>query len=105
MKFAQLDRYITVQTNTPAQDSLGEVVDGWTDFVSCFAQRTSRPGREYFQASKVTNESLFYYLIRHNEGITAQMQIVDGTKTYQITDVMYSEKRNESMQLACKEVV
>lgn len=102
MKFSKLDRYITIKRNTPTQDALGEAVNVWADFVSCFAQRLSRPGREFFQASKVVNESRVYFMIRHVEGITAQMQVVDGDDTYEITDVLYSERRNESIQLEAK---
>jgi len=105
MKFSKLDRYITIRRNTPTRDSLGEAIDAWSEFACCFAQRLPRSGREFFQASKVVNESRVYFLTRHVEGISPQMQVVDGSKTYEITDVLYSEKRNESVQIECKEVV
>lgn len=105
MNFAKLDRQIVLRRNTPSQDALGEVVNVWSDFLSCFAQRLSRPGREFFSSSKVVNESRVYFVIRHAEGIDPQQQVVDGEKTYEITDVLYSDKRGESIQLECKEIV
>lgn len=103
MKFAKLDRYITIRRNTPTQDAIGEAADVWTDFLSCFAHRTSRPGREFFQSTRVVNEARTYFVIRHTAAaISPQMQIVDGAARYEITDVLYSDKRGESIQLECK---
>lgn len=105
MDFSKLDRYITIQQATLTQDEVNEALPTWAPFVSCFAQRSSRPGREFIEAGRTVSESRVYFIIRHQDGITAQMRILDGNQTFEILDVRYSDKRGDSIQLDCREIV
>src|SRR5688500_17276544 len=103
MDFSQLDQRISIKQATNTLDALGEAVATWNTLIECYSKQTSRPGKEYFQAGRVFNERNDYFLIRHRSGITPTMRVFtsDGT-AYEITDILTSDKRGESMTLVTK---
>lgn len=104
MDFSRLDRQITIQQKTISRNEVGEEVQSWSTFATCFAQRLSRPGNEFYEAGKINSEELVYFLIRHVDGLDTAMRVLDGSLVYDLTSIGYSEQRRSSIQLSCKRV-
>jgi SPP1 family predicted phage head-tail adaptor len=104
MKIAQMDRQVIIQTSTSTLGRLGKEELTWTTFATVWSQRTSRPSREFYEAGRVVTDQQFYYTIRHLDGINVKMRLLDGSDTFEIEEVKYSDKRNSFIQLTCRKV-
>jgi SPP1 family predicted phage head-tail adaptor len=105
MDFSKLDQLIAIKQPSTAVDDLGEATPSWTTLVECYSHQSNKPGKEYFQAARVFNESHDYFLIRPRTGITPLMRVFtsDGNE-FEITDIWKSDRRGESMTLVTKRV-
>jgi SPP1 family predicted phage head-tail adaptor len=104
MRAGNLRNYVTIQSATESFDGNGELILTWATFASVWAEVTPLVGREYFASKQVNAEVTGKVRIRYLAGVTSEMRIIDGTKTYQIEAVMNIENRNEELVLLVKEV-
>jgi SPP1 family predicted phage head-tail adaptor len=105
MRAGQLRHKITIQNTTVTQDSYGSKVDTWAIFATVWASVEPVSGREYFESAKLNAEITHRVRIRYTAGVTPDMKILYGDRTFNIKSVINREERNRDMELMCAEVI
>ena len=88
MRAGDLDRLITIQLETGAQDSAGGATGSWTDFaVDVPANVRPLGGRDRFIGDQLTAENISIFTIRWRQNaVTEKMRILynagSGVKNY-----------------------
>lgn len=80
----RLNRRILIQyLDGETVDDDGFNIPNWETFLTVRAERKPMASKwkEFFQAAAIHAEKTIQYTIRHREGITEDMRIVDGKKT------------------------
>lgn len=103
MRAGKLRHTITIEQNTPTQNSYGEPVDAWSTFATVRAQVEPISGREYFDAQKVDADVDYRVRIRYLSGVTNEMRIVYGSKQLDIESVLNIGERDREIHIMCKE--
>jgi SPP1 family predicted phage head-tail adaptor len=99
-----LDRRITLQRQTPSRDSVGGVVETWTDVATVWASVRSLSGKESAIAQQVQSQASLVVGIRWRNDISNAMrvQLEDG-RSAQIT-WQQEIGRKERLNLYCEVV-
>ncbi len=98
MRAGDLDRKITIQSATEAQDGYGEAVPTWGTFATVWAKFTPNRGGERFAANQIVAQADGVFRIRWQPGITEKMRVsYDGD----IYDIQYIAEigRHEALDL------
>lgn len=104
MRIGKLRRRITIRCATLTQNSIGEMVQSWADFArNVPAQIVPANGKEAIQAAQVNAQQQVIVCIRYLPGVSPQMRIIYGTRTFEINSVMNKEERNREMEIVCVE--
>ena len=104
MRAGNLRNYITIQQPTETHDTNLELILTWSTFAFAWAEILPLNGREYWTARQTLAETTGKIRIRYIDGITTKMQVIDGTKTYNIEAVIDPENRHEELVLLVKEL-
>lgn len=97
-------RVIIEKRTTPeTQGDLGEPTTTWVTHLAVYAQINPLQGREFYDAQRINPELTHNILIRYREGITPDMRISFGTRTFEIISIVNVEERNRELRLVCKE--
>jgi SPP1 family predicted phage head-tail adaptor len=104
MKAGKLRHSIIIQTRTDTADSYGEPIPAWSTFLETWASIDPISGREFFSSKEVKSEVSHKVRIRWAEGITTQMRVLFGTRTFDIESVINIEERDRELLLMCVEV-
>jgi SPP1 family predicted phage head-tail adaptor len=75
------------------------------EFATAWASIEPLNGREFFAAQQVNAEVTARIRLRYLPGVTRQMQVKFGSRTFAIESVINVEERNRELQLMVKEVV
>ena len=92
-----LDRRITIQQNTPAQDAAGQPIDSWADLATVSAEVVPVGCSEIFQARQTGAETVKKFRIRYRGDVTRKMRVVYDSDNYDIQDVA-EDRRFERRQ-------
>jgi len=103
MRAGTLRNYVIIQSATESFNSSGELILTWATFATVWAEIVPLVGREYFASKQVNAEVSAKVRLRYTAGITPEMRIIDGTKTYQIEAVINIDNRNKELVLLVKE--
>lgn len=88
MRAARLDKRITIQSRTEAQDSTtGETTYTWADVDTVWAEVQELRGREYFAARQVQSDIGVKFTIRYRSDVTVLNRISYGSRTYNIRHI------------------
>jgi len=93
----RLDRWITIQQNTTAQDSAGEPIKTWATFATVWAEVVPVGGTEIFQAQQFGAETVVKFRIRYRGDVTRAMRVNYDSDNFDITDVA-EDRRYERRQ-------
>ena len=93
----RLDRRITIQQNTPVQDSVGQPIESWADLATVWAEVIPVGGSEIFQARQVGAETVAKFRIRYRGDVLRAMRVVYDSDNYDIADVA-EDRRFERRQ-------
>jgi SPP1 family predicted phage head-tail adaptor len=107
MQSGKLRHLVTIQQNTPTTAADGSLVDGWATFGSAHdlpAEIRTEGGREFWRQRQMNSELTHEVTIRYYAGIRANMQVVFGSRTFQIATVIQDEARKTFTRLICKEL-
>lgn len=102
----RLNRRVTLQSKTEAQDDTGEVLPGgWTNFVTdgdgaIWAEVLDLTGREFISANAEQSRVQTKVTIRHRAGITTAMRLLYKGVAYDIKAVLGQD--NRSLLLMCE---
>jgi SPP1 family predicted phage head-tail adaptor len=99
----RMDRRIIIEQwgeDSPAFNSYGEPSGSWTTFITCWAQKRDRSGREFFVSGTVS-EATVIFRIRYVSGINTKMRISYDSEYYNILSIA-EYGREDSMELMAK---
>lgn len=104
MQAGRLNRRITLQAPTDAENSWGEPLpSGWQEVTKLWANVRELSGVEAIKSGVDKSTVKASIRIRWRDGVTPGMRIVDGDSVYDIAAVLQGAKR-EYMDLVCHRV-
>lgn len=77
MRAGRLDRRITLQRKTQAENSFGEPVDTWVDMATVWAEKLPLRGSTTFAAQQRIAEADVKWRIRFRQNLTPLDRIID----------------------------
>ena len=87
MRAGLLDRQITIEEATTAQDSYGQPLETWTTFAVVWAAKVDIKARERFTANQPLAEETTRFRIRYLDNLTPQMRVRHDGKVYDIQGI------------------
>lgn len=105
MRAGQLDRRITLEAATDAQDETGAPIEVWTPIGTVWASRRDTSGRERVHAGAETAIADAVFRIRWRAGLTAKMRLIEGDEIWDITALGESIQRRVWIDLTCTRVL
>lgn len=93
-----LDRYITVQTFTTAQDATGAPIPTWTTLANVFANKRDIGVGERLASQRELSTLMTVWTIRHLSGLTAKNRIQYDSETYEVIGIR-ERGRQEYLEL------
>lgn len=104
MRSESLRNKITIQQQTNSQDSSGQLIPMWSNFVTVWASVEPISGREFFAADRLNSQITTRIRIRYLSGIIPAMRCVFGTHIYEIQSVIDIEVRHKEIELMCSDI-
>lgn len=89
----QLDRRVTLQYPTYAQNSMGESIRTWVNAATVWASWLPQGGREFRSALSWHSDASGVYRIRHRTDVTAEWRLIHGDDTFEIIVPSEVERR------------
>ena len=89
LRAGELNRRISIQVNTPTQDTFGEEIESWAEIAggSVWAGVVYKSGGERSVGPQLASLGQVVFTIRHRTGLTAKHRIVYDGRTYNILEV------------------
>ena len=97
---AKLRTPIAIQSPLEGYDELGQPIDAWDTFYSCFADLRHLSGLETIKAGASTSIVQASILMRYRSGITAGMRVIGPHGAYNVTAVLDNKHNGETTLLA-----
>ena len=101
---SKLTKKVDIQYCTGATSSMTEPETLQT-FATVYAGIEPLHGKQYFEANRLDSSATIRIYIRYLQGITTDMQVKYGTKTYEIDSIIDINERHREMHLMCREVI
>lgn len=106
MNIGALRHRLTFKSTNTTADSFGEVSESPTTTVATvWGSINPLSGRELLQAQQVQAEVTHRVRIRYRSGLDPSMQIVFGTRTFDIVSIINLEERDREIEILCKELL
>jgi len=99
-----LDRRVTFQARTGAEDALGQPVDSWVPVGSAWAHIKFLNGVQAIKADKSTSVAQASIRVRYRQDIAPGMRAVLGTKVFSVLAVLPDESGREFTDYVCEVV-
>lgn len=104
MRIGKLRKIVDIQQPTRAADGTGEMMPTWSTFVAgLYAEIEPLSGAEKIQAQAINASTNMMVRVRYIAGITPQMRVSYGTRTFQIVNVQNVKERGRELELLCIE--
>jgi len=94
MRAGSLDRRITIEQATLAQDGAGQAIETWSTFIVVWASRSDVRGRERFASQQELATRTATYRCRWVAGVNESMRIQDAGSVYRIVGIADNRRRN-----------
>ena len=96
------------QDSGTTRNSVGEVVESWSEFAAAWMQIVKLSGSELVTAQQIKTNSTHQVTMRYQDGIAADMRIkwnptIASTLTLHIVDVNNVDYGNHTLLLLAKE--
>jgi SPP1 family predicted phage head-tail adaptor len=98
-----LDKFITINTQTNADDGLGGSADTPLKFCDTWAQILPMTAKEARENMRLEANITHNIRIRYKTGITAKMTVTFGSRTFEITGVINPKEANKWIDMVCNE--
>jgi SPP1 family predicted phage head-tail adaptor len=102
MDSGKLDRLITIQSASVAQNAYGEEILTWSTLATVWAQFLPGGGSERFTSQQVYAEAQARFIIRYRTDVTPENQIVYNGKTWDILSVDEYGGRGNGLEIKAK---
>lgn len=103
MRIGSLNKLITIETYTETVDSFGGVTNVWAEYSKAWANIVPLSGSEKYVSAEKHATATHQITVRYLSGITPNMQIVYGARTFEIASIINVGERNKMMQLIVTE--
>lgn len=100
---SDLRHRIKFQSLSRVSDSQGGYQESWADFYECWAQITPKNGNERRFADRIEDFYDHEIKIRWADNLKTEMQIVFGTRIFQIKAIMRTDERRFFMVIKAQE--
>ena len=97
MDVALLNRKITVQKNTVVVDAIGNHINEWVDFYSCYATISGESPNESTSAGTVVDNT-------KAEFTSDKYRVVYADEIYNILGIDHQNFKKKSVKLKCQKV-
>ena len=102
MKAGPLRYKVVVQRKSVSKDSLGAETITWTTYATVWAQVQPLRGREYIDLRAAQAEITTRIRMRYLSGLDTTMQIVFGSQTFAIVEIIDENSRNRMLEVMCR---
>lgn len=89
----KFNQRITIEQNSPVQNSMGELTAFWTTLATVWAEVLPLRGRENFNGDQVIAVADTRFRIRHRAGLDNSMRIVYRENVYNIHSILEIGRR------------
>ena len=103
-RIGKMDRLITIETFTEAQDNFGEPIKTWTTLATVWAEVVPTRGTERFVAAQTHAERTTTFRIRYRDDVTEEMRIVWESAEYDISGIV-ELKRQRQLEITAQATV
>lgn len=105
LRAGRLNKRVTIQSLTRTSDGGGGFTEAWAaiDNGTVWAAVEPLNGRERFEAQQTQANLSYRVTIRYRSDVTAQMQVLYGSKTLPINAVLNPAERGEMLELLCED--
>jgi len=93
MRAGQLDRPIVIESATHTQDSLGQEIPTWSQWLATYAKWEPSMGTERYLANGTHSVEAGKFTIRYRAGLQATMRIRFDGRIYKITGLAEMTRR------------
>ena len=100
-KAGRMRRKITIESDTPTQNTYGEPIESWSTYATVWASVEPLNGREYFNSQQTAAEISTRFRIRYKSGITPDMRVVLDSNNYDIRSIINVNEHNKELILMC----
>ncbi len=100
-----LDQRVVFQSATEAQGSDGALAKTWATFATLWANIEPANGTERWQTDQVSADVSHRITVHYTSGITAQMRITLGSRTFDILSVVNRSEAGRTTEIMAKEHV
>jgi len=87
MQLGTLDRYVTIQQATKAQDAAFQEIETWSTYAQVWARKMDIRPRDRFAADQVIEEEITTFRVHYMSALTVEMRVVHDSKTYEIIGI------------------
>ena len=105
MRAGRLQKIITIQRYTTSKNSIGEVVEDWTDLFTARAEIKPLTGKEIFANNMIRAEMSHKITIRYQDGIKVTDRIVFNGRFFDITSIANYNEQNVVIEILTKEQI
>lgn len=105
MRTGLLRHRITIQANTPTQNTFDEWVDSWANWATVWASIEPLRGKSYFEARQANSEVEGVIKIRYRSGVLPTMRVRLGTRYFNIISIVHPQERKRELHLLYKEAL
>jgi head-tail adaptor len=103
LRLGRMRNLVTLQSNTPSQDTIGGTVDSWATFAEWWCELSMVSGGEAFRGRAVHASADTVAVGRYLPEVTAQMRLVHGSRTFDVLSVNNVDERGIELRLALRE--
>lgn len=103
LKCVNLDKEITIQSNTQTTDSQGGYTESWATLATDWADIQPASGFEKFQANQLQAKITHNIIIRYRSDVTAANRILYGSRTFAIKEVINMSEANTYLKIKAVE--
>jgi len=96
---------ITIQAPTRTGDDGGGVTVSWNTYATLWAEALLSRGEESLVAAQHNSRTIARLIIRHHEGISTEMRVLHGGRTYNIRAVLFDYETRDRTILQCEEIL
>lgn len=110
MRAGRLRHQITIQKQSTARDSYGEIGGSWTSGLNTWAEIKPLKGAEYFEAQQIQSGVTHQIIMRYqtmaaSTAISTKHRIKFGSKYYGINSIINVYERNMYFMIMAEEKV
>jgi SPP1 family predicted phage head-tail adaptor len=94
-----------IKQPTHTQDGYGGITTTWGTVTVCWGAYEPIRGHEWMESSLQNSQVSGKFRMHYFAGITPDMQLYFGTRTFQIVSVINPSERRKELELMLKELV